>query len=754
MKLSRILLVDHDGGDLERITESIINLNMGPTVVARNEVEAIEDVNNRDPELVIMNICESGAARSVNLANKIKSNHQKPILYLAPKSEINLLQSANLLNQSNCLIKPFTGTDLRYAVEKSFLSLENNKVKIQSEKDFLNALKCMPDGLISTDIVGNVTYMNPAAESLTGWKLSEAKRMVLQDVFSVNNGLGDEVPIQFSNHKVGNSVQNIFLSNKKGLRLPIQNSSTPLRDQDGSLVGIVVVFRHLNSTNDDSLVQDEEKIDSIRKIVNGLVDPLLLVDQSWRVTFANDSAINFFDFDIGFLNNYNFLESNCPFFSNESIASAKIAMENREGFRFDVFHDDKDLWHELIGHPYGDGMLIQLTDITQRVKQSESALRTERLESLGLMARGFAHDFNNLLTVILGNLSLAKIKIPNAAEGYDEVESALSGTIRAQNRIQQLLTFAKGGAPIKQSLDLSGIVHEISNDIQRNELINYDFDLPDDLWRVEVDPGQIKRVIENLIRNAEEAMTGGGELLVKLRNYGPNSNYSQKLPASLVYDYSTNYLLIEISDNGHGIKENKLDKIFEPYFTTKSDANATGIGLTVCSSIIEAHQGSIGVQSAPGFGTSIYIVLPVLSSVHQRSDHKALTPELLSASSILILEDDSLIRQLLVANLINEGYSVSETEEGSETVSTYHERFKSGKPFDLIIMDLSIPNGMGGVDAIKEIRKINPDVKAIVSSGYSDDPVMSNPKEYGFDAVLPKPYKPQELNSLVKKLLK
>ena len=143
-----------------------------------------------------------------------------------------------------------------------------------------------------------------------------------------------------------------------------------------------------------------------------------------------------------------------------------------------------------------------------------------------------------------------------------------------------------------------------------------------------------------------------------------------------------------------------------------------------------------------------------MSSVHQRSDHKALAPELLSASSILILEDDSLIRQLLVANLINEGYSVSETEEGSETVSTYHERFKSGKPFDLIIMDLSIPNGMGGVDAIKEIRKINPDVKAIVSSGYSDDPVMSNPKEYGFDAVLPKPYKPQELSSLVKKLLK
>ena len=124
------------------------------------------------------------------------------------------------------------------------------------------------------------------------------------------------------------------------------------------------------------------------------------------------------------------------------------------------------------------------------------------------MAEGFAHDFNNLLTVILGNLSLAKIKIPNAAEGYDEVESALSGTIRAQNRIQQLLTFAKGGAPIKQSLDLSGIVHEISNDIQRNELINYDFDLPTTL-EVEVDPGQIKRVIENLIRNAEEAMTGG-----------------------------------------------------------------------------------------------------------------------------------------------------------------------------------------------------------------------------------------------------
>ena len=754
MKHSRILLIDHDGEDIESVTHSLINLGIGSTVVARSEYEALDDIKNRNPELIIMNITESGLNRSLVLARQIRSGHNKPILYLAPNSEKSSLIKANLLTSNNYLLKPFIGTDLRNAVEYALTNMESRDVKVKGQKEFLNALKSMSDGLISTDIVGNVTYMNPAAESLTGWKLSEAKRMALQDVFSVNNISGKELSIEFNSQETNHSVQNFFLSNKQGEELSIQNSAAPLKDQDGSLVGIVVVFREFTGTDYFSESQHDESVAPIKKIIDGLANPLLLVNQNWGVTFANNSAINFFDIKNDHLVAFNLLELFSPPLSEECIANAELSMSNRKEFRFDFFYDIENCWYEMSGHPYGEGMLIQLTDVTIRIEESANELRAERLESLGLMARGFAHDFNNLLTVILGNLSLANVKLPKGIDGFGEVENALTGTIRAQNRIQQLLTFAKGGVPIKQNVDLSKIVSELIKDIESNDRIHFECDLPDELWKIEADPGQIRRVFENLIKNSQEALTEGGKISVKIRNYGQDSDYSQLLPSSLDFDPSFNYVLIEISDDGPGISANESQKIFEPFYTSKSSANATGIGLTVCSSIVEAHQGSIGIHSEIGAGTSVYVVFPALVSTKEIDDTRINDSQILSTPDILILEDDVLIRQLLVANLKKEGYSVSETEEGSETVSAYVSRFKSGKPYDLIIMDLSIPNGMGGVEAIEEIRRVDPNVVAIVSSGYSDDPVMSDPESYGFNAVLPKPYKPQELNSLVKNLLK
>ena len=440
--------------------------------------------------------------------------------------------------------------------------------------------------------------------------------------------------------------------------------------------------------------------------------------------------------------------------SNGDVDKAKSAMTNRNEFKFDFFDDQVGGWYELSGYPYGDGMMMRISDVTTRIQESQTALRMERLESLSLMARGFAHDFNNLLTVILGNLSLANVKLPKSAEGFDEVENALSGTIRAQNRIQQLLTFAKGGAPIKKHIDLSEIVHEISNEIDKIKNINYSFDLPKAIWIVDADPGQFRRVVENLLRNAEQAMPEGGDISITLSNLDLESDLSKSIKRTLELNASCHYVLMKVSDNGKGVNESEKLKIFEPYYTTKSDANATGIGLTVCQSIIQAHEGSIIVESSAGKGTSVYVALPALINTRE-SDFKDISNEINEkAIEILILEDDSLIRQLLVANLEKEGYTVSQTEEGGEAVDVYIEKFESGKSFDLVIMDLSIPNGMGGADAIKKIREVDPNVVAIVSSGYSDDPVMSDPKSYGFDAVLPKPYKPHELNLLVKKTLK
>ena len=344
MKHSRILLIDHDGEDIESVTHSLINLGIGSTVVARSEYEALDDIKNRNPELIIMNITESGLNRSLVLARQIRSGHNKPILYLAPNSEKSSLIKANLLTSNNYLLKPFIGTDLRNAVEYALTNMESRDVKVKGQKEFLNALKSMSDGLISTDIVGNVTYMNPAAESLTGWKLSEAKRMALQDVFSVNNTSGKELSIEFNSQETNHSVQNFFLSNKQGEELSIQNSAAPLKDQDGSLVGIVVVFRVFTGTDCFSESQHDESVAPIKQIIDGLANPLLLVNQNWRVTFANNSAINFFDIKNDHLVAFNLLELFSPPLSEECIANAELSMSNRKEFRFDFFYDIENRW--------------------------------------------------------------------------------------------------------------------------------------------------------------------------------------------------------------------------------------------------------------------------------------------------------------------------------------------------------------------------------------------------------------------------
>ncbi|MAW11204.1 MAG: hypothetical protein CMO54_05060 [Verrucomicrobiales bacterium] len=754
MKPFRILLVDQNGTDLEYVTRSLMNLGAGSPVIARNESEALDDIDKRNPELVILNLNESESMKSMSLASKIRVNHSKPILFLTPDTESEAFEKLNLGGSNHYLIKPFEGNDLKSAIELAVSNLEYKENYISHEKQFLNAIKSMSDGLISTDIVGNVTYMNPVAEALTGWTLAEARRMVLQDVFPITNSSGKESHVEIaSGIQINTSLEKFFLDDKFGRKIPIQNSASPLKDQKGSLVGLVVVFRQPNDLRYGDNKNDCEA-ESIKKIVDGLAEPLFLVDEFWILKFTNIPTLDFFKSKNDRLIGENLWNLTPSSISNGDVDKAKSAMTNRNEFKFDFFDDQVGGWYELSGYPYGDGMMMRISDVTTRIQESQTALRMERLESLSLMARGFAHDFNNLLTVILGNLSLANVKLPKSAEGFDEVENALSGTIRAQNRIQQLLTFAKGGAPIKKHIDLSEIVHEISNEIDKIKNINYSFDLPKSIWIVDADPGQFRRVVENLLRNAEQAMPEGGDISITLSNLDLESDLSKSIKRTLELNASCHYVLMKVSDNGKGVNESEKLKIFEPYYTTKSDANATGIGLTVCQSIIQAHEGSIIVESTAGKGTSVYVALPALINTGE-SDFKDISNEINEkAIEILILEDDSLIRQLLVANLEKEGYTVSQTEEGGEAVNVYIEKFESGKSFDLVIMDLSIPNGMGGADAIKKIREVDPNVVAIVSSGYSDDPVMSDPKSYGFDAVLPKPYKPHELNLLVKKTLK
>jgi signal transduction histidine kinase/ActR/RegA family two-component response regulator len=431
-------------------------------------------------------------------------------------------------------------------------------------------------------------------------------------------------------------------------------------------------------------------------------------------------------------------------------------MLHRETVNRELYLDGKQVWLELRGYPFGEGLLLLVQDVTARREEAERRNRIDRLESLGLLARGFAHDFNNLLTVLLGNISLAEMRLRNAIT-LPELHTAKQATLQAQNLVQQLLTFARGGAPIKALIRLGDLVDTFLAHHSRANRIEYRVEAQPGLPQIAIDAAQVRRLLSNLIRNAEQAQPNGGEIIIRV--FAPD--HEEMFPGEMVSDqnFQPSALAIEVEDKGEGITQEHLPHIFEPYFSTRKADNATGLGLTVCESIAKAHGGSLTVRSELGRGTTVRFYLP-LDGDADDTDAFGLSkvfdspPEVAApVPRILVLEDDPLVRSLIVRNLTSNGFEVTESAEGSETVRLYQESVNQGRVFDLVILDLSIPNGMGGVRTIEKLRAIDPDVFAIVSSGYSDDPVMAKPAAYGFAAVLPKPYEPADMLRLVRSIL-
>ncbi|NPA94385.1 MAG: PAS domain S-box protein [Thermodesulfobacteria bacterium] len=380
-------------------------------------------------------------------------------------------------------------------------------------------------------------------------------------------------------------------------------------------------------------------------------------------------------------------------------------------------------------------------DITDQKMAAAELSKIEKLESLGVIAGGIAHDFNNLLTAILGNLSLAKMEANPSSNLYKRLEASEKATLRAQNLTQQLLTFAKGGSPVKRPSSLKHIILETAEFALKGSNVACKFDFDKDLWLVEVDPGQISQVLHNLILNADQAMSEGGIIKIEAKNVRIEKNGQGVVPPG-------DYVKITIRDEGHGIPKELLSKIFDPYFTTKE--HGSGLGLAVCFSIIRKHGGFITVESSPGKGSCFHIYLPALPSSDSGRDEEHFTSLNPSGNkTILVMDDDPSILQLLTESLKYLGHNTEVARDGKEALEKYKKALESGRPFDAVIMDLTIPGGMGGKETLEKLLQIDPKARVIVSSGYSKDDTITNFRSYGFRASLPKPYKLETLNSVL-----
>ncbi len=371
-----------------------------------------------------------------------------------------------------------------------------------------------------------------------------------------------------------------------------------------------------------------------------------------------------------------------------------------------------------------------IRDVSERKKTESELMKLEKLESLGILAGGIAHDFNNLLTVILGNISLAQLDASESEPLCKRLSDGERAVLRARELTQQLLTFAKGGAPIKKTASVKEIVKEACSFSLSGSNVKCLFAFAHDLRPADVDSGQISQVIHNLVINATQAMPDGGTLHVTCENTVVPAGTTLPLKPGL-------YVRISLRDQGTGIPREMLSKIFDPYFTTKP--KGSGLGLATSYSIIKKHDGHIDVDSEPGTGSVFHIYLPVSHRelpAHPSEPHAFVR----GIGKVLVMDDEEDVRSVVGAMLKALGYEPVFARDGAEALAIYQNAAQTGNNVDVVIMDLTIPGGMGGKETIKKMLEIDHRARVIVASGYSNDPVMSSFESYGFSGVIAKPY--------------
>lgn len=404
---------------------------------------------------------------------------------------------------------------------------------------------------------------------------------------------------------------------------------------------------------------------------------------------------------------------------------------------------------EICAYPiFGDdGQVLMVVEharnIDERKRLEEERLKFQKLESVGMLAGGIAHDFNNLLTGVLGNIYLSKTLAPKGGKLARRLEEAEKAAQRAASLTHQLLTFSRGGEPVRKIVSLEKLIRDTVSFGLRGSNVRCEISIPPDIWPVQVDCGQISQVIGNLIMNADQAMRDGGIVTVCAVNAIVGQKESPTLSPG-------RYVKVSVTDSGSGIPDSDLGRIFDPYFTTKS--SGSGLGLSAAFSIIKKHGGVITVDSRLGEGSTFHFFLPAADGVAAEIEGEPAAPGR-EKGKILVMDDEEIIREISGEILAHLGYRAEFCTDGAEAIEKYKEARESGEPFDLILMDLTIPGGMGGKDAMKRILEIDPDAKGIVSSGYSSDPILARYDQYGFRGVMTKPYDMEEMERTLRRVM-
>jgi PAS domain S-box-containing protein len=544
---------------------------------------------------------------------------------------------------------------------------------------------------------------------------------------------------------IASRVDNLFLMNKlkklnRELDQKVESRTKELLEANQDLQ------QQINERQqaEDSLRESEEHY---RSLVENIDLGVTLIDADHRIVMVNKAQGRMFNRSpASFIgkNCYKEFEKRdriCPHCPGvEAMSTGQPKEIETEG----ILDDGSQLTVKIRAFPVfgkdgkSEGFIEVVEDITRSKHLMQEIEKALKLESIGIFAGGIAHDFNNLLTAILGNVSLAKAMLKPENPAYNKLTKTEKASLRAKDLTQQLLTFSKGGAPHKVTTSVKEIVEESASFALSGAKVKCAFSWPENLWSVEGDKGQIGQVIQNLVSNADQAMPEGGVIKIWAENTIIGDVAELPLPGG-------RYIKISIRDMGKGIPKEYLSKIFDPYFTTKQ--RGSGLGLAVCYSVIKSHHGLITVESEFGISTTFHIYLPASEKGAEIETEESET--IRGEGTILVMDDEEMVREVLSDMLDFLGYQVELTTDGAEAIGLYQKAQQAGRQYDAVIMDLTVPGGMGGKEAIRKLLELDPGAKVIVSSGYGNDPIMAEYAQYGFSGVVSKPFKIETLSSVL-----
>jgi two-component system cell cycle sensor histidine kinase/response regulator CckA len=698
-----------------------------PAVVSSGE-EAIQKTCELNPDLVMMDIMLEGKIDGVEATKQIHQQFDIPVVYLTAYSDDSTLERAKLTEPYGYVLKPFDERELFTTVEIALYKYKMEKKLKDNERWLSTTLKSIGDAVITTDMDGNVTFINPKAEVLTGWKGADAVGKSLDAIFCI---MDDKSRKTLDNHVLqvlkrqvnGKSIEHCVLVNKHHKEIDISENTSPIIDDKGDVQGVVLTFQDISERMcfERALRESEERF---RSVVENSHTGIVVVNTHFKCIYANREMTQLLgysekeildrDFRI-FLSDYEkniFAEHKIQLEQGEKVPSRydfEILRKNGEKRQMQVVVS-------TVNMTGGESQtVIQLLDVTERNRLEQQLRHAQKMKAIGTLAGGIAHDFNNIITAIRGCTDLVISQTVESDPIYQDLKEVQISAERASELTRQLLYFSRNQPMEMVTLNLNKTIEGLFKMLHRliGEDVGISTALAPELWHAYADKGSFEEVIMNLAINARDAMPKGGKLTIKTENVVVDKIYCENTPEGR----PGKFVCVSIEDSGIGMDAETSERIFEPFFSTKGPGKGSGLGLAVVYGIVKQHDGWINVYSELGYGTTFKIYLPISTGKEDKIEEK-IDPEIFKGKGerILVVEDEKRVRDLARKVLIKHGYQVFTAESLKQAKSIYSR--EKGK-FELLFSDVVLPDG-DGIQLSEELTRKDKQIKIILSSGYTD----------------------------------